>query len=378
MEYDHYNRHVPAGYQGSYPLHHGQQEQRGGLTGARIIPGQYYSSPHDNRRLNPYRDDHGFLQPAAAVGHYVSPAEMYNAAAVQPLTSSPGAGVTAKQNRMVVVPVIPAGATVSPLTKHARSPVVTTTAAMYPPPALVANQKYVSPKKPIKLNKVTVSPTKSADVKKQKRNKVSKEDLKRAMNLPINADDAKRKGDKLKGESTDRRRDNTRNGLDSRPKRNEKDRRYREGSKRSKRKRNSEKIYDSDESNNDQREEYSDEYESESEEEIERRHDSRSRKIRDDSPDDSYIDRRDRYARKNYRDGPSRSRSRRKHRNYDHYEYDAVEVGINDEPWYFQASDMIQDSCPALNCDGYAEPMDDYSGNIDRRQGRQRDRKSVV
>jgi hypothetical protein len=286
---------------------------------------------------------------------------------------------------------------------HAAPPVHGSLLAPPPAAAAAAAPGAVSPmvakKKPngVKLNTVTVSPTKSTDAhKKQKRkNKVSKEDLKRAMNIPIsskpdNKSNHRTKEDiRLKKRETNLRgRETIRNAIEVKSKRRGDP--NRDGIRRSKRKRNPEKRFDDCKEKRRLNENHRDEYDSESdeeeedeeeeendddyeEEERERRHDSRSRSRRrngNDFSDDSYIDRRRRDD--SYRDGPSRnSRSRRRNeQRYNDYEYDAVEVGIDDEPWYFQASDMIQDSCPALNCDGYAEPVDYYADHT--RQGRQR------
>ena len=53
-----------------------------------------------------------------------------------------------------------------------------------------------------------------------------------------------------------------------------------------------------------------------------------------------------------------------------YYHHDAIEVGYNEEPWYVQANEMIQESCPALNCDTGSGSDSDSDNYLHRRRRR--------
>lgn len=448
MDYDRYNRRIPAG----------RPAQGGGAAGGGGGQGDYYGR---GRRGTTQGEQIAAVNPQYYMMPHQTPYLQYPTTAQQPITMMTAPTSTAAQQQKLL-PFLRAGGgghaptppyATTPLTFQT-TPIATTTPPQYlrgrddvagvkpqhygaappillssplrppPQPGAGAMGAEVSPllaattkHKAVKFNTVTVSPTKSTDAhnsnnkKKQKRNKISKEDLKRAMNIPISStaqaaaaavgkgnnnkkktkEDRRVKKERRERENNHRERETTKkNAIEIKSKRG-----TRERSRRSKRKRNPEKRYndydekrrinetDRDEYDSESDEDEGDDYEDEDEDEDEEReswHDSRSRSRRrygHNLSDDSYIDRRrrdDSYRERNSRSSRSR---RRNEQRYNDYEYDAVEVGIDDEPWYFQASDMIQDSCPALNCDGYAEPdsyVGDYHGyeHTTRPAGRQR------
>jgi len=101
-----------------------------------------------------------------------------------------------------------------------------------------------------------------------------------------------------------------------------------------------------------------------SESESEMRNDSRRRRRHQEETFDS--ERRD--TRSAYRSRSPRQRSRGRRR-YDQDQHDSVEVGYGDEPWYVQASSVVQESCPALDC-GDGTDSDSGTENYETQRGK--------
>ena len=247
-------------------------------------------------------------------------------------------------------------------------------------------RKSVSPERSPKHNTVSVSPHRSKPVKAHKQVKVTKEDLKRAMDIPAKIEPDTR-GRVARGRSKDVQKKNV---VEVKPKKiNDKpekivNRKEPRGSKHRRHSKNRSRRRDNDDQDSeDQRfahrsnqsresrhgkyrrhsSEEEEKYDSDSESEVEMRNDSRRGRRHEEKFD----------SERGYTRSANRSRSptqrSRGRRRYDQDQYDSVEVGYCDEPWYVQATSVVQESCPALDC-GDVTDSDSDTENYETKRGK--------